>query len=179
MSDNIALIKFSQGFEPVGPGSDGLPWFAETVIITKTVHPYTQVSNRATEADFAEFPAQYEIFQKEQRARKQRPTENGFPLALWPVISEAQLLILAARDILTIEQLAKIKVNDQAIPGDIRELAERAKGMVQLSTSVGQFEVMVRERDGQIASLTEQVTELRNTIKVQDGTIAALRQKAA
>lgn len=179
MSENIALIKFSQGFEPAGKGPDGLPWFAEVVMITKSVPPYTQVTYVATDADFAEFPMQFELFQKEQKSRKLRPTENGYPLALWPVVSPAELAILSARDIMTIEQLAKIRVNDTAVPGDIRELAERAKKMVELSSSVGQFEQMVRDRDGQIAVLTEQVTELRNTIKVQDGTINSLRQKAA
>jgi predicted nucleic acid-binding Zn-ribbon protein len=65
------------------------------------------------------------------------------------------------------------------MPGEIKELIDRAKAMIELNRNVGKFEKRERELTGQIGALKEQVEELKATIKVQDGTINALRQKVA
>ncbi len=177
MSNNIAAIKFVPGYVQDGLGKDGLPFYRDTVRIIKVVGSHTRVEYEATPADFDEFREEYAVFQKENVARLAKPTQDGFPLALWPVVTPAQLAMLAARDIFTIETLAKLRTADPNLPGDLRELAERARTMQDLSNKIGKFEQMITERDGQIAALRDQVVELQSTVKAQDGTIANLRQR--
>lgn len=178
MSDNIALIRFVKDWVEDGVSEDGLPRYRDSVKIIKSVPPRTQVDYVATEAHFAEFPEEYAKFQKEQQAMKLTPTEGGgFPLALWPVVTPAELKMLAARDLFTIEQLARLADHgDSAMPGEIRELAVRAKQMTALSKEIGQFETLISSKDGEIAALKEQVGELRAMIAQRDAMILALRQ---
>ena len=178
MSDNIALITFVKDYVADGVSADGLPHYRDSVKIIKSVPPHTEVAYVATEQDFEEFPLAYEVFQKEQRAMKQVPTEGGgFPLALWPAVTAAELRMLSARDITTIEQLARLADRgDPNMPGEIRELAARAKQMASLSKEIGQFEEIIRKRDGEIEVLREQMAELRSGINQRDATILALKQ---
>lgn len=179
--ESQALIRFKSGWAEDGVGEDGLPRYRETVRIVKSVPPLTQVEYEATARDFEENPQPYQLFMKEEGARLQRPSEAGFPLALWPVVSPAHFKMLAARDITTVEQLAKLadRGADPAMPGEIKELAERAKDMLALSESLGKFEAMIRDRDGQIAALVEQAAEMKATISAQNSMINTLKMTAA
>jgi hypothetical protein len=174
--ESQAIVRFVAGWAEDGTSEDGLPRYRETVRIIKSVPPLTQVQYEATEADFEENPGPYQLFLKEQGARLQQPVQNGFPLALWPVITPAQFKMLTARDINTIEQLAKLRA-DASMPGEFKELIERAKQMLALSANIGKFEAMIRDRDGQIEALTEQVTELRGTISAQNSMINSLKMQ--
>lgn len=171
-SDNIAIIQFYEGWEETGIGPDGLPLFREVVKIVKAVPPLTQVEYVATPADFAEFPVEYQIFQKTQEARK--PKVEGYPLALWPVISPADFKALAARDIVTVEQLALLanRRGNTDLPANIVELAKRAKKMIELQGSVGKFEAVIvqltAERDSAVADLKE----ANATISAQNAMLA-------
>lgn len=178
--ESQALVRFSEGWRQQGVSADGLPYFVETIRITKSIPPYTEIESEATEQDFLDYPLPYEHFMKAQRARRLEPSEGGFPLALWPVASRAHVEMLAARNITTIEQLAKLaRRADDGMPGEFRELAQRAEQMLALSQEVGKYEAMIRDRDGRIEALTEQVAELRNTIKQQDGMLNTLRARVA
>ena len=178
MSDNIALIRFVAGYVEDGIGVDGLPCYRDIVKIIKTVPPSTQVTYVATPADFEEFPAPYELFLRQQKATRLLPEDGGFPLALWPVCSPAELMMLAARNIVTIEQLAAIEV-PPGMPGDLRELVDRARLMIELAGKLGKFEGIIRTKDAQIEVLTGQVKELQATVRAQDGMIAGYQQRAA
>lgn len=181
MEESQALVRFNAGWAEDGISPDGLPRYRETVRITKSVPPFTEVEYEATEQDFEENPGPYQLFMKEQGARLQQPTQSGFPLALWPVISPAQFKALAARDITTIEQLTTLagKRGDDGMPGEFKELAERAKQMLALSANIGKFEAMIRDRDGQIEALVEQSKELAATISAQNSLINTLKMTAA
>jgi len=176
--ESQALVRFEQGWAQDGVSEDGLPRFVDTVRIIKSVPPFTQVAYVATEQDFIDFPAPYEAFKKAQASRHLAPAEGGFPLALWPVVSPAQHKMLAARDIFTIEQLAKVRA-DQNTPGEFKALADRAKQMISLSQELGKFEAMLLDRDGQIEALKEQVKELRGTVQAQEGIINSLKSRVA
>jgi hypothetical protein len=162
------------GWAEDGTSEDGLPRYRPTVRIIKSVPPFTEVQYEATEIDFDENPGPYQLFLKEQGARLQQPVQDGFPLALWPVITPAQFKMLSARDIFTIEQLAKLR-SDPSMPGEFKELVERAQQMLKLSANLGKFEALLRDRDGQIEALTEQVVELRGTISAQNSMINSLK----
>jgi len=172
-----AIVRFIVGWVVDGTSDSGLPRYRDVVRIIKSVPPYTQVEYEAVEADFDEFPGPYLLFQKEQAARLQKPQPSGFPLALWPVVSPAQFRALSDHDITTIEQLAKLR--DADMPGEFKELAERARQMLALSANLGKFEGMIRDRDGQIAALGEQVAEMRGTIAAQNTLIGTLKAQPA
>lgn len=176
--ESQALVRFIAGWAEDGVSEDGLPRYRDTVQIIKSVPPYTQVEYIATETDFDENPGPYQLFLKEQGARLQKPKEGGFPLALWPVISPAQFKMLSARDIFTIEQLAKLR-HDPAMPGEFKELIDRAKQMLALSDNIGKFEAMIRDRDAQIEVLAEQAKEAAATISAQNSLISTLKMTAA
>lgn len=178
MEPSQALVRFVPSWAEDGVSEDGLPRYRETVRIIKSVPPHTEVYYEATEADFDDYPGPYQLFLKEQGARLQEPTKEGFPLALWPVISPAQFKALSARGVTTIEQLAKLRA-DQNTPGEFKALIERAKQMLALSANIGKFEAMIRDRDGQIEALQEQVTEMKGTISAQNSLINTLKMKAA
>ena len=176
--ESQALVRFVAGWVKDGVSDDGLPRYRDTVRIIKSVPPLTEVQYEATEADFDENPGPYQAFTKLQEARMQLPEEAGFPLALWPVISPAQFQSLVARGIYTIEQLAKVR-SDPGTPGEFKELVERAKQMLALSSNIGKFEAMLLDRDGQIAALVEQTAEMKSTISAQNSLINTLKLKAA
>ncbi|RWP05097.1 hypothetical protein [Mesorhizobium sp.] len=181
MADTPTLAQFFTGWAEDGLSKDGLPHYRETVKIRLSRPPYLKLEREATEADFEEYSGPYALFQKEQQAKKKTPPSAGFPLVLWAAVSAAELQMLSARDVFTIEQLAKLSgrgAND-GMPGELRDLADRAKKMIELSKEMGKYEAMVRDRDGQIAALKEQVTELRGTVQAQDGIINSLKARVA
>jgi len=176
-----ALIRFKPGWERDGVSEDGLPRFRATVRIVKEVPPLTKVEYLATEQDFDENPGPYALFLKEEEARHQEPREDGFPLALWPAVNPAQFQALAHRDINTVEQLMKYadRRGNDAMPGEFKELAERAKVMIAMTSQIGKFEELIRDLKGERDALVEQTAEQRATISAQNSQIAAMRQKAA
>lgn len=176
-----ALVRFAAGWAQDGISEDGLPRYRETIRVTKSVPPYTEIEREATDEDIEENPMPYQMFLREQGARLQQPEEGGFPLALWPVINPAQFKMLSDREIFTIEALAKLagRTNDPHMPGEIKEIAERAKQMIQLSKNLGKFEAMLLDRDGQIAALLEQNKELSATISAQNSLINTLKMAPA
>jgi len=167
MNDNPTLVRFYVGWAETGETNEtGLPAYRETVMIRLDRPPYLSVTREATEEDIDDHTDPYRLFEKEQKAKKLKPTQNGFPLALWPVINEFHLKMFAAKDVYTVEQLAKL-AKRKDMPPDFIELAERAAQMVTLMNSGAKYEPIIREKDGQIAALKEQVAEAMATIATQ------------
>lgn len=181
MNDTPTLARFSDGWARNGTSKDGLPHYRATVNITLSRPPYLQIDREATEEDFAAYPGPYELFLKEQAGRKKATGgKDGFPLALWPVVSAAELQMLSAREIYTVEQLAKLALRgNENMPGELRELASRAKAMTDMAKEVGKFEAIISDLEGKNTALAEQVKELRDTIKAQDGVINNLKLRVA
>jgi len=176
-----ALAAFFDGYAPDGLSEDGLPRYVPKLMITLSVPPYTLQTREAEAEDYEVHADAYRLYEKEKRAAN-IPQEEGFPLVLWPAASAAMVKMLSARDIYTVEALAKYSERGggaDKMPGELRELAQRAKAMIELSSELGQFEVKIRERDAEIAVLKEQVNELRGTIKAQDGMLSALKGRVA
>lgn len=176
--ESQALVRFIAGWVADGVSDDGLPRYRETVRVIKCVPPYTEIEREATDLDFEENPGPYQLFQKEQAARTLAPGQTGFPLALWPAISPAVLKMLSARDIVTVEQLAAL-TNRTDMPGEFKELADRAKQMMALSANLGKFEEQLRDMTAQRDALNEQVAEMNATISAQNSMIAKLQLRAA
>lgn len=176
-----AFASFFDGYRQDGVSADGLPHFVPKLMITVSVPPYTMQTREADDEDIETYPDAHRQYEKQKKAQEVTQQE-GFPLVLWPAASQAAIQMLSAREIYTVEQLAhladKSKGKD-AMPGELRELAQRAKAMIELSAELGQFEAKLRDRDGEIAALKEQVVELRATIQAQDGMLGALKARVA
>lgn len=164
MNDIPTLVKFYMGFVEDGVGKDGLPLYRDQLMIIKSRGPLLRLDLVATDDDIRDFPVPYEVFLKEDAGRK--ADIEGYPLVMWPACSSAQFQMLAARDVVTVEQLAKLagRKTDDGMPPDIRELAERAVKMISMQKDVGKFEQIIRDKDGQIEVLKESLDEAKKTI---------------
>ena len=179
MNDNPTLVRFYIGWADTGtPGADGMPQYEQQTMIQLDRPPFLSVSRVATEEDIDGYTDPYRLFEKEQKAKNLKPTENGFPLALWPVINEFHLKMFAAKDIYTVEQLAKL-AKRKDMPPDFIELAERAAQMVSLMNSGGKHEATIRELKGQVEALKEQVNEAQAVIASQKSMIDTLKMRVA
>lgn len=164
-----ALVKFEAGWERSGTGADGLPLYKQNIIITLDKPPNLGVRRVATEEDFRNHPLPFQLYQKEDAARAQSYSE-GYPLCMWPAVREAEFRMLVDRDITTVEQLAglgKRGAPTQGMPAEIRELAERAVKLLELQKRGGKYEELLKERDGRIAVLEEQVKDAMLTLAAQ------------
>ena len=164
MSETPTLVSFYEDWKMTDAVNDsGLPVYERAIFVRLSRPPYLEVTRPAEELDEMNYPEPYKLFEKEQRARA--PIADGFPLANWIVCTAADLKMLAGHDIYTIEQLAKLSgARDPGIPGAIRELADRAKRMVEMQKSTGQYEAIVTRQAGEIEALQETLQDARNTI---------------
>jgi hypothetical protein len=176
--ESQALVRFVPGWAADGISDDGMPRFRETVRIIKSVPPYTEIEREATPSDFEENPGPYQLFLREQEGREMKPGERGFPLALWPVIGPAMFRMLSARNILTVEQLAAL-VASPDMPGEFREVANRAKQMLAMSDNLGKFEGQLRDMTEQRDVLVEQVKELQASLSAANALVNTLKLKVA
>jgi hypothetical protein len=176
MSDTPTLARFYQGWKHGGTAPDGMPLYYETIMIRLDRPPYLSVQREAEPSDYDDHAMAFELFQREQSARKVTLAE-GYPLTLWPACTEPLFKMLADRDIHTVEQLAKIKKAD--MPAELRELAERAAKLVELQKGPGKYEELLRDRDGRIKALEESLEDAGKTIMAQKSLIETLKATKA
>ena len=176
MADTPTLARFFTGWEHLGPGKDGMPRYAENIMIQLDRPPYLSVRRVATDDDIKDHPMAFEMYQKEQAARKQTYVE-GYPLSLWPAVNEAEFKMLVDRDIVTVEQLAKLKGKD--LPPVLKELVDRAQHLVKLQGGAAKYEDLLKDRDGRIEALEEQVKDASITIAALKTQIDSLRVRGA
>jgi hypothetical protein len=174
VDDNQAFVRFVRGWAETGISRDGMPSFGETVKIIKEVPPLTKVTYDATEEDFEQFPEAYKVFQREDKGRAAHISADGYPLVMWPAINQGVLQMCLARDISTVEQLAKL-AKRKDLPGELAEVADRAVAMLEHQKNVGKFEAIIRQKDGEISALLEQVRELRSAVAGRDAMLASMR----
>jgi len=182
MSDTPTLVRFYSGWERDGSGPDGLPLFRETVRVRMDRPPFLSLEREAEEADIADHPGPYELYQKTCEARK---AIVGYPLALWPACPPHIFQMCAVRDIHTVEQLAQTVSKkrraeaQKSMPPEVIEVADRAVKMVELHAKAGQYEELVTDLQSQLDAMKEQFAEAISTISAQKTLIDALRLKAA
>ena len=173
MSDTPTLARFYSSWKDGGTADeDGMPIYYETICIRLDRPPWLSVQREAEPADFEDHSMAFEMFQKEQVARKVSLAE-GYPLLLWPACTEALFKMLADRDIHTVQQLAR-RAKDN-MPAELRELAERAAKLVELQKGPGKYEELLKNRDGRIKALEESLDEASKTIMGQKSIIESLK----
>jgi hypothetical protein len=177
LTDTPTLARFYSSWKYGGVADeDGLPIYYETICIRMDRPPWLSVQREAEATDYEDHHMAFEMFQKEQVARKVTLAE-GYPLVLWPACTEALFRMLADRDIHTVQQLAR-RAKDN-MPAELRELAERAVQMIELQRSVGKHEELFRQRDGKIAALQESLEAAQQTIAGQKALIDTLKTTRA
>jgi hypothetical protein len=179
MNDTPTLVQFKTGWERDGTSPDGLPYYRASILIRMDRPPYLSIERVADDSDMRDHPMPFQMFQKEQAARKQSYAE-GYPLAMWPAVNEAEFKMLVDRDVTTVEQLAGLHRNAKgggtsSMPAELVELAERAFNLIRLQKGAGKYEELLKERDGRIGALEEQVKDAAQTIAAQKTLIDQLR----
>ena len=179
MSDFPALIHFYQGWaDSLTTSPDGMPHFINTTMIQIEKPPLLKLNRAANHEDFSNYPEEYEVFQRTLRARNEAIAEDGYPLVMWPVLSPADVETFAARQIYTVEDLAKL-AGRRDMPGNLAELALRAERLMDMQKNFGKYEAMLKERDAQLEEVSAQLTEARNTISAQNSMIDTLKMRVA
>lgn len=176
MNDTPTLVKFHMGYVENGIGRDGLPLYEAQLLITLDRPPLLRLERAATEDDIESYPGPYSVFQKQQAAIDQ--SEDGYPLVMWPACTAPLFMMLSARGISTVEGLAKLAGRggkEDTMPAELRELAQRAVKMISMQKDVGQFEAIIREKDGELEALKEQIEEALKTITTQKAIIDKLK----
>lgn len=176
MNDTPTLARFHMGWVEDGLGRDGLPLYREQLLVTLDRPPLLRLERPATEDDIENYPQPYAVFQKQQAALDQ--SEEGYPLVMWPACTPALFMMLTARGISTVEGLAKLAGRggkEDTMPAELRELAGRAVKLIAMQRDVGKFEAIIREKDGELEALKEQVDEALKTISAQKAIIDKLK----
>lgn len=174
MNDTPALVQFVSGWERDGTSGDGLPYYKATIIIRMDRPPLLSVSRIADENDLSEHPLPFQLFQKEQQARRLSYSE-GYPLCMWPAVNEAEFRMLVDRDVTTVQQLAGLHGKAKGLPPELVELAERAAKLIQMQKGAPKYEELLKDRDGRIEALTEQVSDAALTIAALKTQVEQLR----
>lgn len=178
MSDQPALITFKEGWGTTGQLSeDGFPVFVDTVMVSIERPPLLKLERIATREDFAAHPDEYEAFQLVQKA-KRNTGEEGYPLVYWPAATAAEVKMLASRNVSTVEELAKL-AGLRDLPAQLADLAARAERMLDMQKNFGKYEAMLKDRDGQIEVLSEQVKEMKTSLSAANSLIDTLKLKVA
>jgi len=165
------------GYVENGMGKDGLPVYSSQLLITLDRPPLLRLERAATEDDIEDYSGPYAVFQKQQAAINQS-AEDGYPLVMWPPCTPPLFAMLSARGISTVEGLAKLAGRggrEDTMPAELRELAQRAVKLISMQKDVGKFEAIIREKDGEIEALKEQVDEAVKTISTQKAIIDRLK----
>lgn len=179
MSDFPALIHFYQGWaDSLSTSPDGLPHFVNTTMIQIERPPLLKLNREANRDDFQNYPEEYEAFQRTLRARNEAIAEDGYPLVMWPVLSPADVETFAARQIYTVEDLAKL-AGRRDLPGNLAELALRAERLMDMQKNFGKYEALLQERDAQLEEAKAQMADARATISAQNAMIDTLKMRVA
>ena len=80
MADTPTLVRFFTGWEDAGQGSDGMPIFAENIMVRLDRPPFLSVVRVAEPDDFHDHRLAFEMYQKEQSARKQSYVERYYAM---------------------------------------------------------------------------------------------------
>jgi hypothetical protein len=178
MNDTPTLVQFKSGWERDGTSEDGMPYYRANIIIRMDRPPYLSIQRVVDDNDIAEHPMPFQLFQKEQMARKQSYAE-GYPLSMWPAVNEAEFKMLVDRDITTVQQLANLHKRVQGLPAELVELSKRAAKLLELQKGAPKYEELLKDRDGRIEALEEQVKDAALTIASQKTLIDQLRLRGS
>jgi hypothetical protein len=98
----------------------------------------------------------------------QANTLEGTPLSAWPGITPADLNMLAQGGIHTVESLAGLSDGNAGRVGPVLALRDKARRFLQAAKESAPIEVLntkLREKDGQIALLTEQMKSIAERLE--------------
>ena len=178
MSDHPALITFYEGWADTGViSADGFPVYVDTTMINIERPPLLKLQRVATREDIASHPDEYNAFLDTQKS-KRNTGDEGYPLVYWPAATAAEIQMLAARRINTVEQLAEL-AGAKDLPPQLIELSVRAERMLDMQQHFGKYEALLSSREAEIGVLNEQLKDLRQSLSAANAIIDTLKLKVA
>lgn len=160
-------------YAPVKSGEDqnGVPVYDDVVHVIISVDTTNTVDRKARESDFERFPEQYEYFKKASATYE--PIEGQVPLEMWSMCTPAAIATLKARDIRTVEQLAKVGSDmTKRMPPSVAALVASAKNYLAMAGSVNKNSKLADD-------LIETNKNLKEEVAVLRAELAALRKEKA
>jgi hypothetical protein len=139
----------------------GYPVFDESRLFIKIVIPnqVDDVYRPATDADKRRFPVSYEAY----KSGAEQP-EEGLPVQHWPQLTTAEVKLLQAVNVKTVEQLAELP------DSGLHRLGPGGQGLKQRARKF-------IEKAGENATLRKQVQELERKIEQLTQTKAPVKRK--
>lgn len=165
------MVRFY--YAPVSAGEDenGVPVYDDAVFVTINVDATNTVERKARDTDFERFPDQYEYFKKSTAAYE--PIEGQVPLEMWSMCTPADVANLKARNIRTVEQLAKVSSDMlNRMPPAAAALVTSAKNYLAMAGSVNKNSKFADD-------LIETNKHLKEEVSILRAEIAALRKEKA
>lgn len=156
-SKNQTIVYFEDRPVPDGPKSkeQGHPCFKNRTFIIKITpgDRLLRVERPMRDEDKAEFPKQWEAYEK-----KQANTHTGWLLEQWPILTTIQVMEMKAQNIFTVEQLANISdAHTQKFMGAqiFRQKARDALKMAKDDSYVVNLKERLEKAEATIAELTK------------------------
>jgi|GEM_PF-1218161 len=130
---------------------------------------------QAPGCDFHRFPRQYAAFHGDL----DQQAASGLPLGAWPAITKAEVAMLKAQRIHTVEQLAGVP--DSALPnvGSVRGIRQKAIDFVESAKGLQPLQKLRAElesRDNKIATLEATITDLARKFDDMQASKSAAKQ---
>lgn len=154
------MVLFYYRAMETGKDETGIPIYDDRVFIQVTMDPTTTVDRPADEDDFQRFPDHYAHFLKSTAAYI--PIEGQVPLEMWPIATPADVASLKARDVRSVQQLAKVTpTQSKSWPSHILALVEHAKSYMSVAGGAADTAKEVSTLRSTLADLNEEVSMLR------------------
>lgn len=153
-SDAAVMFEERPWYNEEESTKQGRPVYENRVFITKHKDKLSVYVNRATDEDIAQYPRQYEAFQKRRQSR-----EAGIPIGMLPAITPAQRATCEACRIYTVEKLAEA---DEKIMAVLRmpELKERALEYLGKSAKMSELQAEIDALKKKLGEKDEPVNDL-------------------
>lgn len=152
------MIRFFDKATPSGKGKDGLQSYEMRPYFEAYKSASTRIVRPARSGDKVAHPNEWKAY-----LAAREPDHDGFPLAAWPQINEAERLGLNERGIHTLEKL--VETDMDAAPIELREAQDKARDFLsQTNAEAPQLAGRIADLEQEKAGLIEQGNDQRAEI---------------
>ncbi|WP_185982659.1 hypothetical protein [Aureimonas mangrovi] len=149
------MIRFFDKAVQRGKGEDGLPIYTMVPYFEAYKSAVTRVVRPARGGDKVAHPNEWKDY-----LASREPDHEGFPLAAWPQIDEADRKGLAERGIHTLEKL--IETDMSSAPSELRDAQSRARDFIERThDDAPRLAAHIAELEASEKALLEDNNELR------------------
>lgn len=161
------FVKFYYKPTESGFGEDGLPLYEDRIWVIIARDSTHKMDRVAKDEDFKRFQPIYDAFVRENAEYSEL---EGFPLEMWSALKPSQVATLKAREIRTVQELAKSP--PAKMPSEYRELKSLADKFIKLA---GMGTGLTRKAE----ALAAELETAKEDLKAARERIKVLEKKAA